>query len=481
MPVSAYCWPLSVTAGEPVEVHLSSSQPSVDLDLVRDGVEPRVVWQAEGVPGIDLALPDDAPEAGCRWPAALTVETSPAWPSGCYLLRARGEGPVAWFVVRARRPTPGAALLKLATNTWNAYNDTGGRNLYTGAVHANFERPLPPGFLAKPSGAGERVAGGGRTFAAFAADHGLTTWHGMAGWAGQERRFAQWAERRGLALDYVIDADLDGPRSRELIDGYRLLVSVGHDEYWTWAMRDTVEGFVADGSNVAFLSGNTCYWQVRLEDGGRRMVAWKHRFAEDPVYDTDQGHLTTTMWSDPILARPENTLTGVSFTRGGYHRIYRSVPRGAGGYEVHRPEHWLLDGTRLQRGDLLGAEAGVVGYECDGCDLTLVDGRPVPTGADGTPSDFTVVATAPATPFDAATTPLPLAPGGEHELEFHARRLLGDDSPQACDRLRAGHAVLGTWTGGGTVVTTGCTDWAYGLDDPVIDRVSGNIVDRLAL
>ncbi|HEX8804563.1 MAG TPA: hypothetical protein VF743_10225, partial [Acidimicrobiales bacterium] len=93
-----------------------------------------------------------------------------------------------------------------------------------------------------------------------------------------------------------------------------------------------------------------------------------------------------------------------------------------------------------------------------------------------------VVATAPATPFDRRTTPLPLAPGGEHELEFHARRLLGDDSPAACDRLRHGHAVLGTHrhAGGGTVVTTGCTDWAYGLDDPAVAAVTRTILGRLA-
>ena len=81
-----------------------------------------------------------------------------------------------------------------------------------------------------------------------------------------------------------------------MLDGCRLLLSVGHDEYWTWGMRDTVEGFVAGGGNVAFLSGNTCYWQVRIE--GDVMVGYKHRYAEDPV----QSERTTTMWSDPITA-----------------------------------------------------------------------------------------------------------------------------------------------------------------------------------
>ena len=169
-----------------------------------------------------------------------------------------------------------------------------------------------------------------------------------------------------------------------------------------------------------------------------------------------------------MVARPEAAMTGVSFTRGGYARVARNVPRGSGGYEVHQPDHWLLAGTRLQRGDQLGASAVVVGYECDGCELELVDGLPRATGTGGTPTGFEVVATSPATPFDRNSTPLPLAPGGEYELEFHAQRLLGDDSPANCDRLRNGHAVLGACTRGGTVVTVGCTEWVYGLDDAAV-------------
>jgi len=109
----------------------------------------------------------------------------------------------------------------------------------------------------------------------------------------------------------------------------------------------------------------------------------------------------------------------------------------------------------------------------------MVDGRPVPTGRDGCPTSFEVLATAAATPFDAATTPLPLAPGGDHELEFHAERLLGDRSPPALEQLRYGHAVLGTYTCGGTVFTTGCTDWVHGLGDPAVERVTRNVLDRL--
>jgi hypothetical protein len=364
----------------------------------------------------------------------------------------------------------------LATNTWNAYNDFGGRNLYTGAITPSFERPLSAGMLAKPEGHGERLVDGGRAYLAYTDEHNFGTWHGMAGWAGQERRFAAWAARAGIDLDFATNADVE--QHTDLLDGCHLYLSVGHDEYWSWAMRDALDRFVDGGGNVAFLSGNTCYWQIRIE--GRRMVCYKHRYTEDPMYGSEQQHLTTTMWADPLVGRPEASLTGLSFTRGGYHRIARSVRRGSGGHEIHRPDHWLLEGTGLARGDQLGAASTTVGYECDGCELTLRDGVPVATGAGGTPTDFEVVGTAPATPFDEDTTPLPLAPGGAYELEFHAARLFGDDSPSNLAKLRNGHAVLGTFLRAGTVVNAGTTEWAYGLGEKAVDRVTRNIIERLA-
>jgi hypothetical protein len=482
----AYCAPASAVAGEAVAIHASAPGGTVDVEVVRDGAEPEVVWRAEGVATAVAALPADAPERGCGWPAVASVPVGDGWRPGLYLVRLRRPGagaadpPTAWFVVRSAAPRPGRAVLALATNTWNAYNDAGGRNLYTGAVAVSSARPLALGMLAKPAGPGERVVHGVGPYARYTGDNGLGLWHGMAGWAGQERRFAVWAEQRGIELDYATNADVE--RVPGLLDGASLLLSVGHDEYWSWGMRDAVEGFADGGGNVAFLSGNACYWQVRLE--GDVMVAWKHRFAEDPVHGTDRAHLTTTMWADPLLDRPEAALTGVSFTRGGYARTARSVPGGSGGYEVHRPGHWLLEGTGLARGDVLGGEVIVVGYECDGCDLELRHGLPAATGVGGTPAGFEVVATAPATPFDAETTPLPLPPGGEYELEFHARRLLADASPAAQDRLRAGHAVLGAHRrsggAGGTVVTTGCTEWAYGLGDPAVATVTATILRTLA-
>ena len=69
-----------------------------------------------------------------------------------------------------------------------------------------------------------------------------------------------WAEENGYKIDYAVNSDLEF--NPELLDYYRLVLSVGHDEYWSTPMRDNLEAFIADGGNVAFFSGNTCCWQV---------------------------------------------------------------------------------------------------------------------------------------------------------------------------------------------------------------------------
>ena len=131
---------------------------------------------------------------------------------------------------------------------------------------------------------------------------------------------------------------------------------------------------------------------------------------------------------------------------------------GTAGYEALLAGKPCLYFGEPWYGDLLGAGSTVVGYECDGCDFTYVDGRPEPTGIDGTPDTFQILGTAPAAHFTHETATRPPAPGEPSELEGVASRVFGSRDPEHVERVRYGHAVLGTWTSeaGGTVVTSGC-------------------------
>ena len=491
--VTGYCWPQSVVSGDRVGLHLSSSggRP-VRVEIARVGGQRDVVFRSDAVAADEQVTPADAAAAGCDWPVALSLDVDPTWRSGYYEVvleidvgdKVRRD--FAYFVVR---PSAGTRIVvALSTNTWCAYNDFGGPNLYTGGTRVSMRRPMAPGYLHKPPGKGRRVTGTGEPDPQNAAHVGylllnhLSAYAGSAGWPDWELPFIAWAERGGFEIGVCTNADLEA--HPEVLDGASLYLSVGHDEYWSRGMRDTVEAFIAQGGNAAFFSGNTSLWQVRLEgDDGDVMVGYKGFFKDDPLWGSDREPEVTTFWSDVVVGRPENLMTGVSFTRGGYHRIGRNVSSGLGGYTVHRAGHWIFDGTGLGYGDVLGASSTVVGYECDGCVFTYRDGLPYPTGEDGTPSTFEILGTCPTRHFTRETAPRPPRPGEPSELEYIASRVFGTRDPEAMDRIRHGHAVLGAYTNdaGATVLTSGSTDWAHGLAgrDPQIEQITRNVLTRL--
>jgi hypothetical protein len=495
--IEGYARQLSYAAGDTVSLCCSTDAPIFSVEIARVGGSRDIVWSARDVPGAVHAIPPRASEEGCDWPTAIEVAIPADWRSGYYevVLRTQDEATgrtaeaLAFFVVRpASPPADNAILLVLATNTYNAYNDWGGPSLYTGAVKASFQRPMARGFLRKPEPQVRYPAVRDiddpehEHFRAWADLHGLARWSGSAGWHNWERPFVRWAERAGYRIDVVTNADL--ATRPEVVDGYALLISVGHDEYWSWKMRDTAEAFVGQGGNIAFFSGNTVCWQVRFEDDGHTMVSYKTEVERDPLYGTDQQHLVTTLWSSKLVGRPENHLTGVSFSRGGYIRMGNAVPHGTGGYTAWRADHWVFDGTGVNYGDVFGVKDSVAVYEVDGCEFTLGedDGLPVPTGRDGTPTNFTILASAPARLWNAAELPSRYRSSEIGDLEMTAEAVFGEATPQGIARLSHNHAVMGMYTRGGTVFTTGATDWAYGLagHDPVITQMTRNLLDRLS-
>ena len=430
--VDGYANDLSVVAGDQLTLHLSSNADSVDVIIDRLGVQAERVWSKQGVACKALPIPARASSDGCDWPAALTVDIPAEWKSGYYRVSLHADNDSKgslFFVVRSSQPGKDSKiLLQVATNTYNAYTNWGGHSLYSyhdrdglQGHRVSFLRPLSSQF---------------------------------GKW---ELPFVQWAESNGYAIDYAVNNDLEF--RPELLKHYRLVLSVGHDEYWSSPMRDHLEQFIADGGNVAFFSGNTCCWQVRNEDDGQALTCWKQAYVLDPIFRSGDQRLLSTAWSHHLVERPENELTGVGFLWGGYHRSHGQFMDGPASYIVHRPDHWLFAGTGLKQGDRFGGKDTIVGYECDGCELEWADGLPRPTFSDGTPKSFVVLGTCPAK----------WAPGD---------CLWYDRFPKD----RVGNAVLGTYTRGGTVVTAGSTDWAHGLsgNDPIVQRITKNVLDRLS-
>ena len=477
--IAAYCWPQSARPGEAIDIFCHTTAKQFRIEVVRQGVDSKTAAVHERIPGQEQTITSDIAAEGCRWNPTLELVIDPSWPSGFYLVRLednRGNKAEAFFVVRA--DSFGDALLVLSTSTWNAYNTWGGQSFYTGGHVTSPMRPLQPGFLTKADPYRHRIARfkdwreeDARSFAAA----GYDGWSMAAGWANWEMLFVRWAEGRGYKLSYAVSQDLD--QHPDLLDGYSAYISVGHDEYWSAGMRNTVENYIDAGGNAAFFSGNTSFWQVRFSDDYRQMTGYKCDIEDDPHYDPKHAPSLSTMWSDPLVGRPESEMTGVSFTRGGYAHM-PNAPQGSGGYRVWQPDHWAFESTSLKTGDTLGAQEIVVGYECDGCEVTESSGRPVPAG-DDTPAGFEILATAPARLWETEQALGSLADNYIGELNWVAERIGGEDSPENRRRFAKGHAVLGTFKRGkGKVFTTGCTDWAYGLIGSDVSTVTANVLDH---
>lgn len=473
--IECYTDQMSIAPGQTLGFHVSTNCQRYAIRITRIGAQPLLVWHREGLPGATHPVPKDAAMVGCDWPVALTVEVPESWRSGIYSIELIGESDrrdiknESFFIVRSAHPGRDANILfQVSTNTYQAYNGWGGSTLYSGPdfPRVSFNRPFnifEQRFFME--GVGESVNPNTNCY---------HTW---------DEPFIIWAERAGYKIDYCANLDLE--LHPELLRPYNLVLSVGHDEYWSWGMRDALEGFVEEGGNAAFLSGNTCCWQVRAEDQGRSIVCHKMNHELDPVFQTNDRSRLTTLWGHPLIGRPENKMTGVGYTYGGYNGFFNQFKTGpdAGSYVVHRPDHWVFAGTGLRQGEHFGKlkkgeQPGIAGYECDGCEFVEAN-LPVPTGRDGTPKEMLILATGKAR-WAEVDSSITFAQDLRSQLPPSEP---GQSIPS--DPMHAnGAAVLGLFERdrGGTVLTVGATDWPYGLteDNHVAQRIISNILDKLS-
>jgi regulation of enolase protein 1 (concanavalin A-like superfamily) len=171
-----------------------------------------------------------------------------------------------------------------------------------------------------------------------------------------EQGMLTWLERQGYDVSYATNVDVDADPN--LLMNHKAFLSVGHDEYWTWAMRDNVERARDSGINLGFFSGNVSYWQVRYEANSsnqpsRTMVGYKEAWEQDPI---TPDYLKTNEFRYAPVNRPEAAMIGVMF-------ITQARPVMV----IEDASSWVFTGTGLHNGDRLANADGTpfLGYEVD--------------------------------------------------------------------------------------------------------------------
>jgi hypothetical protein len=209
-----------------------------------------------------------------------------------------GGGSHIPFIVRDDASTADI-LLKTSDNTWQAYNPYGGNSLYVGSTS------YPNGHAAKVSLNRPYItrAGGGGGGA------------GQDWYMNAEYPMIKFLERNGYNIAYTTDVDLDRSSTPITPANHKLIISSGHDEYWSLNERNKVEAARDAGVHLAFFSGNEVYWKVRWENNFRTLVCYKEGTLGENVCGNkcDPTSAWTGLWRDGAAydaGKPENNLTG---------------------------------------------------------------------------------------------------------------------------------------------------------------------------
>jgi hypothetical protein len=221
---------------------------------------------------------------------------------------------------------------------------------------------------------------------------------------GSEFPLIYWLEKHGYDVSYASSYDIERMHSQNQIgDRYKVLLSVGHDEYWTGSMRRAYEKSREQGVHLAFLSGNELFWKVRLANfvtadslplnrsGSRNNAHTTAEYIEPrliichkesidgglPLSSTElYGVPSEDAWTGTFIdarhrrAHPSSLLTGSTFMVNGPRHDAMIISRHYCRYRLWRNTTLCLLQREEKEGKQEGKDhrtpKGILGYEFNG-------------------------------------------------------------------------------------------------------------------
>lgn len=428
---------MSVKQGESLDLHVSNSHSYYDIEIIRVGARREHVTTIENLRGALHEVPELGYQDGFGWPVAATLKVGDDWRSGIYVAQlATGQGiREIFFVVRPKEPRS-PMLLTLATNTYNAYNNVGGKSCYDyistdreRARLVSFQRPLQAEML-------------GNFYA----------------W---DQFFTSWLDAEDFEVDYATNMEHDAEPG--LLAAYKANLRIGHDEYNTRGELEQLQQFMRDGGNLILFAGNCFFHEVEYRDNFTKLYCHKLHNERPPTPGEK-----TQYWSyiDQMRQRTiGNMYTGFVHAKSAVPGEFIAAVTDGGRYgyfKVTRDDHWAFAGTGLRNGDVIGADDSIAGVEVDAGDIEFVDGKPRYTGADGVSPNYEIVAIADAILQDDRYAQLDGSGTGEM-IDCH------------------GTVAVNETEFAGTVFNAGTIEWGHGLyrDDSPVAQITRNVLNRL--
>jgi hypothetical protein len=308
----------SYTALSRARLAIETDATSLTLQTFRAGSEDTRTHSDTIMHGTPVTAPVTIPWAARHRRAYLNPAIGP-WPTGVYFVKLTANDGRVGFAPFVVRPTvlgeSSRVAVVMPTHTWQAYNfrDADG-NGWGDTWYAK---------------GAQSTAQLGRPYIR----RGVPPQ-----WRKYDVDFLRWLNQTGRQPDMLTETDLEGIRTaEELLRLYDLVVFPGHTEYVTRHEYDLIRNYRDLGGNLAFLSANNFFWEVRLR--GRTLTR-------------------TRLWRD--LGRPEASLLGVQYRANDDGR--RQQPFQARNTSL---APWFFAETGLADGGTFGQELGGYGIEID--------------------------------------------------------------------------------------------------------------------
>lgn len=338
--IEGYTDQISYYPGQTIQFKVHAPNSLFSMDLIRYGMNEQVMTTISNIQGHSQNYLTDAYQNGADWETTYQFTIPSDWKSGLYAAKL-SDGSNQFFVsfiVKNSNSQKGDIAVLSSTNTWEAYNDWGGKSLYSfdwvgGKAYyqqiVSFGRPNPG---ANPSG---------------------TTGHLASG----EKNILNWLESKGY--HYNLFSDQDVHNNSNLLNSYKVLIISTHSEYWSTEMYNNLRAFLNRGGTLLYLSGNGVYWRAALQNG---QIEVMKNGGNHTLISGKGGNFTA-------IGLPESSLLGVRYQSTGF-----SVPAP---YRVVNPNHWIFQNTGVKKGDLIGvrglnnvqnSSGGASGWETDQMD-----------------------------------------------------------------------------------------------------------------
>jgi Domain of unknown function (DUF4082)/Bacterial Ig-like domain len=303
--IEGFATATSINGGGSVDLKITSDDGiPFHIEIYRmgyyGGAQGRLISVLPGLTGVDQDNPQKDPDLGLidasNWTVSATISTTSDWPTGVYLLRlVRDDNTFDNHIILVVRNDGAAAdiVYGLPVTTYQAYNDWGGRSLYTfnsaggnteagtpRAVKVSFDRPYNQSL------------------------DGQRNW-----FVNCDIQDLSWLEQEGYNVTYVTNIDV---HTGTQLSGRSAFVSPAHDEYWSSEMRSAVTNARDGGVGLFFMGANCVYWRIRFEpnpySGVANRVQVCYKTAESGGPDPSG---PTSTWRDPNGPnQPENALVG---------------------------------------------------------------------------------------------------------------------------------------------------------------------------